>query len=87
MQINNLIEKYLEHILIKKNLSKNTFLSYKNDLIQFQKILNLNEIENIDDKKIKNYLNFIAKNYSTTSHCRKLSSIKERFQKYCQRNK
>ena len=50
MQINNLIEKYLEHILIKKNLSKNTFLSYKNDLIQFQKILNLNEIENIDDK-------------------------------------
>ena len=79
MQINNLIEKYLEHILIKKNLSKNTFLSYKNDLIQFQKILNLNEIENIDDKKIKNYLNFIAKNYSTTSHCRKLSSIKNFF--------
>jgi len=79
MQINNLIEKYLEHILIKKNLSKNTFLSYKNDLIQFQKILNLNEIENIDDEKIKNYLNFIAKNYSTTSHCRKLSSIKNFF--------
>ena len=61
MQINYLIEKYLENILTKKNLSENTFISYKNDLIQFQKFLNLNEIENIDEYKIKNYLDFLAK--------------------------
>ena len=79
MQINYLIEKYLENILTKKNLSKNTFMSYKNDLIQFQKFLNLKEIENIDEGKIKSYVNFLAKNYSTTSHCRKLSSLKNFF--------
>ena len=79
MQINYLIEKYLENILTKKNLSKNTFMSYKNDLIQFQKFLNLKEIENIDEDKIKSYVNFLAKNYSTTSHCRKLSSLKNFF--------
>ena len=53
MQINYLIEKYLEHILIKKNLSKNTFLSYKNDLIQFQKVLNLNSHQEVGNKMIE----------------------------------
>jgi len=79
MQLNYLIEKYLENILTKKNVSKNTFASYKNDLQQFQRFFNLNEIENIDEYKIKNYVNFLAKNYSTASHCRKLSSLKNFF--------
>ena len=79
MQVNYLIEKYLENILTKKNVSKNTFMSYKNDLQQFQKFFNLNEIENLDEYKIKNYVNFLAKNYSTASHCRKLSSLKNFF--------
>ena len=79
MQVNYLIEKYLENILTKKNVSKNTFMSYKNDLQQFQKFFNLNEIENVDQDKIKNYVNFLAKNYSTASHCRKLSSLKNFF--------
>ena len=79
MQINYLIEKYLENILTKKNLSKNTFLSYQNDLKQFQKYLNLNEIVNIDEDKIKNYVDFLAKNFSNTTHCRKLSSLKNFF--------
>ena len=79
MQINYLIEKYLENILTKKNLSENTFISYKNDLIQFQKFLNLNKIENVDEDKIRNYVDFLAKNYTTTSHCRKLSSLKNFF--------
>ena len=79
MQVNYLIEKYLENILTKKNVSKNTFASYKNDLQQFQRFFNLNEIKNIDEYKIKNYVNFLAKNYSTSSHCRKLSSLKNFF--------
>ena len=48
MQVNYLIEKYLENISTKKNVSKNTFISYKNDLQQFQKFSNLNEIEDVD---------------------------------------
>ena len=79
MEVNYLIEKYLENILTKKNVSKNTFMSYKNDLQQFQKFFNLNTIENVDEEKIKNYVNFLAKNYSTASHCRKLSSLKNFF--------
>ena len=79
MQVNYLIEKYLENILTKKNVSKNTFTSYKNDLQQFQKFFNLNEIENLDEYKIKNYVKFLAKNYSTATHCRKLSSLKNFF--------
>ena len=79
MQVNYLIEKYLENILTKKNVSKNTFTSYKNDLQQFQKFLNLNEIDNLDECKIKNYLKFLAKNYSAATHCRKLSSLKNFF--------
>ena len=79
MQINYLIEKYLENILTKKNVSKNTFISYKNDLQQFQNFFNLNEIENVDEDKIKSYVNFLAKNYSSASHCRKLSSLKNFF--------
>ena len=79
MQINYLIEKYLENILTKKNVSKNTFMSYKNDLQQFQNFFNFNEIENVDEDKIKSYVNFLAKNYSTASHCRKLSALKNFF--------
>ena len=79
MRVNYLIEKYLENILTKKNVSKNTFMSYKNDLTQFQKFFNLNEIEKIDEIKIKNYVDFLAQNYSTASHCRKLSSLKNFF--------
>ena len=79
MEVNHLIEKYLENILTKKNVSKNTFMSYKNDLQQFQKFLNLNTIKNVDEGKIKNYVKFLAKNYSTASHCRKLSSLKNFF--------
>ena len=79
MQVDYLIEKYLENILTKKNVSKNTLMSYKNDLQQFRKFLNLNEIETLEEDKIKNYLNFLAKNYSTSSHCRKLSSLKNFF--------
>ena len=33
----NLIEKYLEYLLVQKNLSKNTIESYKNDLKEFVK--------------------------------------------------
>ncbi len=79
MKITYLIEKYLENILIKKNLSKNTFLSYKNDIYQFIKYLNLTEIKYLNEKKINEYVKFLAKNYSTTSHCRKLSSLKTFF--------
>ena len=63
-----LIEKYLENILAKRNLSKNTFLSYKNDLLQFVKYTGIKDLEDLDELKINLFVNFLAKNYSVTSH-------------------
>ena len=74
-----LVEKYLENILAKRNLSKNTFLSYRNDILQFIKYLSITDFEEVDEQKINRFLNFLTKNYSVTSHCRKLSSLKNFF--------
>ena len=74
-----LIEKYLENILAKKNLSNSTFLSYKNDIFQFVKYIDIKDFEDLDEEKINRFISFLAKNYSITSHCRKLSSVKNFF--------
>tara|TARA_B100000963_G_scaffold342073_1_gene342577 strand:+ start:169 stop:1086 length:918 start_codon:yes stop_codon:yes gene_type:complete len=71
-----LIDKYLENLVTKKNLSKNTLSSYKNDIFQFVNYLNLSTMKEIDEKKIEDYLAFLSSNYSESSHCRKLSSLK-----------
>ncbi len=71
-----LIEKYLENIATKQNLSKNTFLSYKNDIVQFFQHLKANSIKEINELSVRKYIEFLYNNYSVTSHCRKLSSLK-----------
>ena len=80
-----LIEKYLENIAIKKNLSKNTLLSYKNDIDQFVNYLNLLDFNNLNQKLINDYLSHLSLNYSETSHCRKLSSLKIFFNFLCEK--
>ncbi len=70
------IEKFIENIAIKKNLTKNTLLSYKNDVYQFVNYLNLENLNLLDEKKVDKYLAILASKYSQTSHCRKLSSLK-----------
>lgn len=81
-----LIDKYLENITIKKNLSKNTFFSYKNDILQFVEYFNLSTIDDINLIKIEAYLDFLSSNYSESSHCRKLSSLKVFFNFLCEKN-
>ena len=41
----NLIESYLEHICVNKNLSKNTIKSYREDLFEFSRFIKANEIK------------------------------------------
>ena len=41
----NLIESYLEHICVNKNLSKNTIKSYREDLLEFSRFIKANEIK------------------------------------------
>ena len=80
-----LIEKYLENLVIKQNLSSNTYLSYKNDLTQFIKFLELEKIHDLSEEKMRMYVDFLASNYSISTHCRKLSAIKAFFSFLCER--
>jgi integrase/recombinase XerD len=74
--LNLLIEKYLENLITKKNLSRNTLLSYRNDLYQFAKKSNISDVKNIRKEKIDKYILDLSSNFSATTHCRKLSAIK-----------
>ena len=72
----NLIEKYIEYIFAQKNLSKNTIVSYKNDLKEFAKIIG--DVSLLEEKsfKIQKYVKYLSQKFSPKSHCRKLSSVK-----------
>ena len=55
------MDDFLEFIKIEKGLSKNTYISYQNDLDIYYKYLTNNKIFDIKDVKAKNIINFIEK--------------------------
>ena len=75
----NLIEKYIEFIFAQKNLAKNTVISYKNDLSEFAKFIGHNDFLDLTLDQFKKYVGYLSKNFSSSSHCRKLSSVKNFF--------
>ena len=75
----NLIEKYIEFIFAQKNLAKNTVISYKNDLSEFAKFIGHNDFLDLTVDQFKKYVGYLSKNFSSSSHCRKLSSVKNFF--------
>lgn len=73
------MDDFLEFIKIEKGLSKNTYISYQNDLDIYYKYLTNNKIFDIKDVKAKNIINFIEKykdNNKTTTIAHKLTVIK-----------
>ena len=80
-EIIGIFEKYLEFIVANKNLSKNTFLSYKNDIVEYLKFYNLKNKFELTNIETELYTKFLTNNFSVSTHCRKLSSIKN-FYKY-----
>ena len=60
----NLIEGYLEYIRANKNLSKNTFKSYKDDLVEFARFIKTNEIKTIQDSEINKFINYLSSKFS-----------------------
>jgi integrase/recombinase XerD len=72
----NLIEKYIEFIFAQKNLAKNTVVSYEYDLLEFAKFVGHHCFLNLTVNKFKKYVSYLSKNFSPSSHCRKLSSVK-----------
>ena len=75
----NLIEKYIEFIFAQKNLAKNTVISYKNDLSEFARFIGHNDFLDLTINQFKGYVSHLSKNFSPSSHCRKLSSVKNFF--------
>ena len=75
----NLIEKYIEFIFAQKNLAKNTVTSYENDLSEFARFIGHNDFLDLTINQLKGYVSHLSKNFSPSSHCRKLSSVKNFF--------
>ena len=75
----NLIEKYIEFIFAQKNLAKNTVTSYENDLSEFARFIGHNDFLDLKVNQFKKYVSYLSKKFSPSSHCRKLSSVKNFF--------
>ena len=75
----NLIEKYIEFIFAQKNLAKNTVASYENDLSEFAKFIGNSDFLDLNVSEFKKYVSYLSKNFSPSSHSRKLSSVKNFF--------
>jgi integrase/recombinase XerD len=71
------IENFLEMILVERDASKNTILSYKSDLLEFGKFLS-KSFESADTSAIREYIRSLSRNsYETKSIARKLSSLRQ----------
>ena len=74
--IKNLISNYLEILVSERNLSKNSLISYKNDLHQFHNFYVKNSNQNYN-LVISQYIQTLrATNIENASINRKLSSLK-----------
>lgn len=79
MKILDLFETFISYLEFEKEFSKNTILSYKNDLEDFKEYLNLikKDISEIDKKDAFNYLIFLSKKrLKPSSLRRKISAIR-----------
>ncbi len=70
------INNFFEYLINEKNYSSYTIVSYKNDLLEFFKFINKNELD-ILESDIKNYLNELYnRNLKVSSISRKISALK-----------
>jgi integrase/recombinase XerD len=79
MTYNDLLEYFLKHIEVERNLSKNTVAAYRRDLEKFGKFLQMNnyKLEEIDGEKITHFILFLKKEgLSSSSVVRALSSLR-----------
>ena len=85
MKIENVLGHFLRYIRIDMNLSKNTVESYRNDLIRYMNYLQKQSIEECDNIKLENIVEFFqmlsGMGLSSTSISRNFSAIRS-FHKY-----
>lgn len=77
------IEQFLEMMLAERGLSKNSLLSYKRDLLDFQKFLKEKKLQelNLVDENIRNWIEQLANSeLQPRSINRKISTIKSYYE-------
>lgn len=78
------IDKFIEYLSTYRKYSKNTLVSYRNDLNNFLDFLNVNRIEKLDQiskRTIQRFMIFLSeKNFTPNSISRKLSTLRSFFE-------
>lgn len=78
--MNLFLNEYLSYLKLEKNLSENTIVSYKNDLMSFSNFLEDNKIEDPSNINVNLIVNFFSKlekiGLTSSSAARYFSSIK-----------
>ena len=74
----NILEKYIENLVVKKNLLQTTVDAYKLDINEYLEFLTKKDIDILDtDEKIFNeYFSDVEKNYKKATFSRKYSTIR-----------
>lgn len=65
-EIDDLINKFIEYLIIDKKYSENTIKAYNNDLKKFKNFVKSKTINNIDENNIKDYLKYLNKQNNDT---------------------
>jgi tyrosine recombinase XerC len=77
MMKNENLEQFKKYLTNEKNYSIHTVKNYEKDIEQF--ILFSKELEKVDEKKIREYLEFLSKKYSKNSAIRKIIALRSFF--------
>ena len=65
-EIDDLINKFTEYLIIDKKYSKNTIKAYNNDLKKFKNFFKNKDINKIDETSIREYLKYLNKENNDT---------------------
>lgn len=83
----DILEQFRVYIIVEKNFSQHTAKAYVSDILSFLIWLEEGRVENVDYKKMREYLRFIHKyNYKKTTIARKISALRT-FYKYLYRER
>lgn len=86
----NEIEDFINFVAFEKRLSKNTIISYKEDLLKYEEYMkrqSITDINKVSTNNIEKYLIYLNNNeYTITSIARKLTTIKAFHNYLYQRN-
>ncbi len=74
----NILEKYIENLVVKKNLLQTTVEAYKLDINEYLEFLKKKDIDilNTDEKIFNEYFSDVEKNYKKATFSRKYSTIR-----------